>query len=148
MPKETEQLLGTCVVVVDNENRILLGKRKNSFMSGSYGLPGGRLRIGEPLEDCAKREVKEETTLKAIEVVYLGTIRDHQKTYDFIHFAFACTQFKGQVTLAEPDKCESWEWIVSDDIPPNILPSHKAAIDLFKEKVLTGDSSGLVEIIP
>ena len=48
-------------MVVNPENKILLVKfdAKDSL----YGLPGGKVRWGETIEDAVKREVKEEVDL-------------------------------------------------------------------------------------
>lgn len=130
--KIPEQLLGTCVVIVNNYgNKVLLGKRKNSFMSGYYGLPGGRLELKEKLIDCAKREIFEETGMKVDNLEYLGVIRDLQDGYTFTHFAFLCKTEECEPKLTEPEKCEGWEWFETDNIPEKILDSHKAAIDIF-----------------
>lgn len=53
-------LAGANVIILDDEDRILLQRRK----SGSWGLPGGLLEVGETLEETAAREVYEETNLK------------------------------------------------------------------------------------
>lgn len=135
MGKETEpkQKLGTCVVVTNPEKtHILLGKRLNSYGAGFYGMPGGRLDLGEPLDTCAARELSEEIQIEAKQVTFLGTIRDNQDTYDFIHFAFICDEYEGEITLAEPEKCEGWEWHTLDDLPEPILPGHTAAIELYR----------------
>ena len=50
--------VGTGVLLVNNENRILLGCRTDN---GQWSLPGGSLEIGETLEDCIVRETMEET---------------------------------------------------------------------------------------
>lgn len=124
--------IGVCVIVVNNKNQILLGKRKNSFRSGMFGLPGGRLELEEMLDICAKRELQEETTILANRLEYLGVIRELQeKEYNFIHFVFACTEFSGTPKVAEPEKCEDWNWYSLDVLPRPILPGHKAAIDVY-----------------
>jgi 8-oxo-dGTP diphosphatase len=47
-------------ILVFKDGKILLGKRKEAHGKGEYASPGGHLDFGESIEDCAKREVKEE----------------------------------------------------------------------------------------
>lgn len=125
------QNIGVGIVVRDSRGQVLLGKRKNSYKSGYYGLPGGRLELHESLIDAAKRELAEETSLRSLSLVYVGVIRDNQvDDYDFIHFCFLCDQYEGEPKLMQPDKCEGWEWFEPDQIPTKILRGHKATIDL------------------
>ena len=54
------------VVIVDNKNRVLLLTRSNYHKkhAGELDLPGGHLKVNEPLLKGLQREVKEETGLK------------------------------------------------------------------------------------
>jgi ADP-ribose pyrophosphatase YjhB (NUDIX family) len=138
----TTQPIGSFIVVVNSQNQILLGKRKNSFGPGQFGCPGGRLELTETLQDCAKRELLEETGLSARTVKYLGVIRTLQDSGNFIHFAFLCDDYEGQIELKEPDKCEEWNFYQPTDIPSNTLPAHLAGIDL-----LNGTKTNFIDLL-
>ncbi len=128
------QPFGVCVIVFDKTGKkILLGKRKNSYRAGMYGVPGGRLELIESLIDCGKRELLEETGLQANSLQYLGVVRELQDGYTFIHFVYTCTDYNGEPKVIEPEKCESWNWYSLNELPSNILDGHKAAIDLHNE---------------
>lgn len=51
---------GACIVIEDEQGRILLQKRGGC---GKWGLPGGIAELGESLEETALRELYEETGL-------------------------------------------------------------------------------------
>lgn len=133
----TPQPIGSFVIVINSKNQILLGERKNSYKSGLYGCPGGRLEFEESLEDCAKRELFEETGLTAHSLKYLGVIRTLQDGGSFIHFAFSCNDYEGQIELREPEKCTEWKFIDSNTLPSNILPAHKAGINLLNKPIVS-----------
>lgn len=52
--------VGVGVIVIKN-NKVLLGKRKNSHGQGTWCFPGGHLEFNESWKNCAIRETKEET---------------------------------------------------------------------------------------
>ncbi len=124
------QHLGVTVVVRDYQGRVLLGRRKNSYHQGWWGMPGGRLEVGETLIDAARRELLEETGLSAEKLLYVGVVRDGQDGYDFIHFTFVCESYSGELTLREPEKCEGWEWIAPESVPEQTLRAHVAGLAL------------------
>ena len=53
--------LGVAVGLVNKKNQILLEQRSDC---GWWGMTGGKLEIGESIEECAAREVKEETNFE------------------------------------------------------------------------------------
>jgi 8-oxo-dGTP diphosphatase len=120
-----------CVILVIKENKVLLGKRINAFGAGQYGLPGGRVEVGERLVIAANRELAEETGLVPSDLEYIGVVKEHQGDKDFVHFVFKCEQFTGEPVCKEPDKCEEWEWLSLDNLPQAVLAGHLSAIDIY-----------------
>jgi len=57
--------LNVTISVVENENKILLLKRKKGLFSGMLGLPGGKIENGERIKEAAIREIEEETKIKS-----------------------------------------------------------------------------------
>ena len=55
-------IVGVGAIVVNRENRVLIGKRRDN---GQWCVPGGSLEIGETLKQAAVRELFEETGIKA-----------------------------------------------------------------------------------
>jgi 8-oxo-dGTP diphosphatase len=132
---ETEPM-GAFIIVTNDEGEVLLGKRKNGYKHGVYGCPGGRLDKEESLEACAKRELLEETGLKAVTLTYLGVVKEWQNEHNFIHFAFVCDDYQGTLANAEPDRCEGWEFYNLGNLPKLVLPAHRAAFQLLKGNVV------------
>lgn len=126
-----QQPIGTCCLLLNDNNQLLLGKRKNSYKAGMYGLPGGRVDINEPVEHAIEREVAEETGLENLIFTFHGVVRENQGSYDFIHFVFSAQVANVEPKLLEPDKCEGWEWFSLNDDLNDVLPGHKAGIELF-----------------
>ena len=58
---------GAGVIIVNNVGEILLGRRTDNHLWGYFG---GSIEIDEKVEDCAKRELLEETGLIADELSF------------------------------------------------------------------------------
>lgn len=112
-------------VFVFKEGKVLLGKRKGAHGAGDWAPPGGHLEFGESIEDCAKRELAEETGLKALSIqtgIWSNDVIDESKHY--ITFFAVVDQVEGEPQLLEPNKCESWQWFATDALPsPLFLPA-------------------------
>jgi len=62
----------TVDTIIQKGSQILLVKRKKEPFKGLFALPGGFVNEGERVEDAAKREAKEETSLDIELVNILG----------------------------------------------------------------------------
>jgi len=70
--KERQLVKLVVYVFLEREGKILLGKRKNAFGEGHYSLPAGHIEKGETALECAKRELFEETGIKANKFEFVG----------------------------------------------------------------------------
>ena len=62
-----------CVVITrENEPKVLLIERGHEPFKGCWAFPGGFLDMDETTEQCAIRELKEETGLKITDIQQLG----------------------------------------------------------------------------
>ena len=62
-----------CVVIAkENEPKVLLIRRGNEPFKGCWAFPGGFMNMDETAEQCAVRELKEETGLKVTEIKQIG----------------------------------------------------------------------------
>ena len=62
-------MVGSTVLVMDVQNRLLMIKRSDN---GSWGVPGGAMELGETTEETARRELFEETGLEVGELTLFG----------------------------------------------------------------------------
>lgn len=122
-----------------------MGKRLGSLGTGTWALAGGHLEFGESFEECAAREVLEETGLEIEHIRFLTAVggvinfetngkegvngeakegareADARKHYVTV---FMTAIVKGydqdnempEVKNLEPDKCAGWEWVSWEDL--------------------------------
>ena len=112
-------------VIIVRDNKILLGERIGSHGANTWATPGGHLEMGEAIEDCARREVLEETGLRLEKISKLGFTNDifnvEGKHYITLFVVAHCDE--GDAAITEPDKCLQWQWCALDDLPgPLFLP--------------------------
>ena len=70
--KPVTPLLTADCVVLDARDRVLLIRRGRPPFEGHYALPGGFVDVGEPVEEACRRELLEETGVKAGRLTLIG----------------------------------------------------------------------------
>ena len=87
-----------CFIIHDNKV-LLLKKNPGLFGAGKWNAPGGKLLPGETTENCAAREVYEETGLEVHELRKIGTLvffkYDKREDPDWIAHVFLTSEFHG-----------------------------------------------------
>ena len=76
MGKPVTPLLTVDCVVLEPQGRVLLIKRGRPPFEGQYALPGGFVDVGETVEDACRRELMEETGVKAGKLTLVGVFSD------------------------------------------------------------------------
>ncbi len=106
--------------IVIRDNKVLLVKRKQPPGKGLWAIPGGRVELGETLQEAAEREVREETrvairprhpvyTFEVIERDHAGRIRFHYVIVDLI------ADYVGGEPNPGDDACEA-RWVTFEEL--------------------------------
>jgi 8-oxo-dGTP diphosphatase len=119
--------------LVLKDGQVLLGRRKGTHGAGEYATPGGHLEFGESLEQCARREVREETGLEVDDVRFLRLL--NVKTYAGTHYVdvgLVANWKRGQPQLLEPDRCEGWGWYSLEQLPAPLFATEPSKIEAYR----------------
>jgi 8-oxo-dGTP diphosphatase len=121
--------VGVGVLVFNKNNQILLGQRQGSHGHNSWQPPGGHLEFNESLENCVRREAKEEVDISLDNIEFIGMTNDYfedsHKHYISI-FMQATLAPNQQVKNCEPHKAKNWQWFNLEELPsPLFLPLGK-----------------------
>lgn len=114
----TQPKIGVGVLIV-REGRLLLGRRRGSHGANSWSAPGGHLEFGETPDECARREVLEETGLvvgKLAKVAFTNDFFIAEKKH-YVTLFMLTEDISGTPQRCEPDKCAGWEWFSADELP-------------------------------
>ncbi|ORM65268.1 DNA mismatch repair protein MutT [Pantoea rodasii] len=106
-------------VLIFRDGKLLLGRRKGSHGSGDWSAAGGHLEFGESPEDCARREVLEETGFVLGELSHGAFVSDMfpEVNKHYITLLLVAHHPQGEPQLLEPDKCEGWQWFAPEALP-------------------------------
>ena len=132
--KEDRNKIKACVgVMIFKDEKVLLGKRKGSHGAGEYSFPGGHLEFEESFEECARREVLEETgtKIKNIKFQCIANINRHENRQDVL-IGLISEWGSGEPTTMEIEKCEGWNWYDLEDLPSPLFYPTEVVIDSYK----------------
>jgi 8-oxo-dGTP diphosphatase len=118
-------------VVIVRERKVLLGLRRGAHGAGTWALPGGHLEWGESVENCARREVKEETGLD-LGVVSQGPYTNDVMASEGKHYVTCFVEAKalaGEAKVLEPTKCECWAWFAWSEMPERLFQPLKTLVE-------------------
>ncbi len=125
--------VGCWGIVTNDQNQILLIKKK---INDYWERPGGNVEVGERLEDCIVREVKEETGIEArvagfvmFEQVFFGPDKKH-----WLAFCYHLEYISGEIKNMEPEKHDDIKWFSFSSLPKNLSPHTAKAINKYLNK--------------
>lgn len=124
-------IVGLAVLIVNENNEVLLGLRNSELGKNTWAPPGGKLDMFETLEQCAIREIKEETDLDISNLVFICVTNDIMEDIGkhYVTLFFSTTEYSGDIKIIEPDKCLEWKWFDPKELPKNIFVPFKNFLD-------------------
>ena len=139
---------GVGVIVLNNENKVFVGKRKDNPVN-KWQMPQGGVEIGESYLSAMKRELYEETSIKSIEIlkeingffeyelpknlvgiIWKGKFRGQKQKWFITRFIGNESEIN--LRTKNPEFIE-WKWIAPDELPKTIVDfKKKMYVELLK----------------
>ena len=130
--KERFKPYAAAYLVLVKDGQVLLLRRFNTgYQDGNYSLVAGHLDGGETAKQCIAREAGEEAGVainpKDLEVIHVM----HKLALDREYFDIYlhAEKWTGNITNMEPNKCDELKWYDINNLPDNILPEVKLALE-------------------
>lgn len=120
------------IVAITKDSHILLA-RSHHFKSKFYSVISGFVEPGETLEECLRREVKEEVGIEIKNISYFGS-----QSWPFpgtLMIAYTAEYHRGEIIIDE-EEIEDARWFTVENLPdlPNPISIACHLINWFVEK--------------
>lgn len=145
MIKERFKIIPSVYLVLIKDNKILLSRRYNTgYFDNNYSFPAGHLDGGETLKQAMVREAKEEIgiVLDPVELELIHTMNRRIPDNERVDFFFTTKKWQGEPRIMELEKCDDLSWFELSNLPSNIIPYIKQAIDSFLNKIIYSEREG------
>jgi len=138
MLKKTTLIAAGGLVLNSNKELLLI------FRRGKWDLPKGKMEETETIEDCAIREVKEETGLQQVEIKqFIGTTtHDYFDTWlkqdvtKISHWYLMETHATSQLVPQKNEDIEEAKWVKTSELGKYIEETYPNIIQILKEAEL------------
>jgi 8-oxo-dGTP diphosphatase len=125
----------------DGKGNYLMEKRSTNCRDehGAWDFGGGSLEIGEKIEDCLKKELKEELGVEPIEYKFLGYLDlfrnlNGEDTH-WVSLEFLVLIDPSKVVNGEPHKFDEIKWFRLDTLPSPLHSVAPIILEKFKDKL-------------
>ena len=121
------------VFLIRNRQVLLLRRFNTGYEDGNYSVPAGHIDGGEQVKAAAIREAREEVGIAIApeDLDIVGVM--HRKAEDErIDFFVATSRWEGGPRNCEPHKCDQLRWADLEDLPENIIPYVRQAIENYR----------------
>ncbi len=132
--------VGVAAIVVA-EGRVLLVRRARPPARGQWSFPGGRVHLGERLQDALRREVREECGLEVavgrlFEVAEVLLDEDGER-FHWVVLDYLARPLGGR--LAAGDDAAEARWVAAAELPQLAVPPLVA--ELARRALAAGEGS-------
>ena len=107
--KKVPHIIVGAAVVTNRKGEVLIAQRRNEDMLGGlWEFPGGKQEIGETIQQCIVRELKEELGINIETGVFLITVK-----HAYSHFTMEMHTYFAKIKSGRPRpiECQDYRWV-------------------------------------
>lgn len=128
------------IVLVKGDQVLLLRRYNTGYQDGNYGLVAGHFEGGETAKECIIRESREEAGIVLspddLDVVHvMHRIYPEREYFDVF---LRAEKWGGEIINMEPDKCDELKWYDLNNLPENMVPEVKLALENIRSGIAYG----------
>lgn len=123
---------GALVMTYANEAKEEILLVKKSYGKGAWSLPGGNRDRDEPIEDTAKRELKEDVGIAVKKLVKIGSFKEYEYFRDHTTHVFESIATDKRVRI-DPIELSDAQWFSVQNFPQKCGKSTLAAFKISTE---------------
>ncbi len=110
----------TAAVIRGGGEKVLIAQRReDAMLGGLWEFPGGKREKGESLEECLRREIREELGIEIAVGAQLATINHAYTHFRITLYVFECRLIDGEPQAID---CADWAWVTLDEIDRYAFP--------------------------
>ncbi len=134
------------LLLVRGDSILMLRRCNTGFADGSYSMIAGHVEAGENLKAAMIREAREEAgiDLSPTDLEVVGVIHS-MSDREYVNFFLKASEWSGEVTNMEPDKCDDLRWFDIANLPGNTVPYARQGVENYRNGVWFG-SMGWEEV--
>jgi 8-oxo-dGTP diphosphatase len=143
-PEMRFKLILSVYIILAKDGKTLLLRRKNTgYEDGNYGLVSGHADGDEPARVATCREAAEESGLVLRpENLRFAHCMHRRQDDERIDLFFTTDKWEGEPRNMEPEKCDDLSWFPLDNLPPNIIPYIRQAIESYQKGIFYSEFWG------
>jgi 8-oxo-dGTP diphosphatase len=125
-------------VLLRRAEKVAFVLRKNTdWMNGYYGFPAGKVNEAESFTAGGIREAEEEAgvVIAADNMRHIITVHRNDPDSDkhfWVDVYFEADSWQGDPHNAEPDEHSELAWLDLNDLPENVIPAQRFAIECIQ----------------
>ena len=109
------------VGVVWKDGRVLIARRPSSgLLAGLWEFPGGKQQPGETIQQCVRREVREELAIDVTVGAHMMTVKHAYSHFKVTLHFYTCEHQHGE---AQALGCSAWRWARPHELTQHAFPA-------------------------
>lgn len=137
---ERFKIVPACYLVLVKDGKMLLSRRFNTgYEDGNYSFVAGHLNGNETFRQAMAREAKEEAGIvidpEKLKIIHVMHRAQEDSTGERMDILMTIAEWVGEIKNNEPEKCDDLSWFLIDEIPDNVVPFLKQAINCVNKGI-------------